>query len=53
MPFKLNMATFQIRIMAITPATASHKARHPSCNFSVFMEKIPIKTRGCEMSATP
>src|SRR3974377_2263570 len=37
MPFKLNMATFQISIMTITPAMASHKARHPSCNFSVFI----------------
>ena len=33
MPFKLSMTTFQISIMTITPAMASHKARHPSCNF--------------------
>ena len=39
MPFKLSMTTFQISIMTITPAMASHKARHPSCNFSVFMTK--------------
>jgi hypothetical protein len=40
MPFKLSMTTFQISIIAITPAMASHKARHPSCNFSVFMAKV-------------
>jgi hypothetical protein len=39
-PFKLSMTTFQISIMAITPAMASHKARHPSCNFSVFMAEV-------------
>jgi len=36
-PFKLSIATFQISMIAITPAMASHNARHPSCNFSVFM----------------
>jgi hypothetical protein len=29
-PFKLSIITFQISIMAITPAMASHKDRHPS-----------------------
>jgi hypothetical protein len=37
------MTTFQISIMAITPAMASHKARHPSCNFSVFMAEVRSK----------
>jgi len=37
-PFKLNISTFHVRVMAITPAIASHKVRHPSpSNFSVFM----------------
>jgi len=52
-PFKLSMTTFQITMMAITPAIASHKARHPWCNFSVFMPKVRSKLRGCGMSATP
>src|SRR6516162_8544688 len=43
MPFKLSMTTFQISMMAITPAMASHKARHPSCNFSVFMAEVRSK----------
>jgi hypothetical protein len=29
-PFKLSISTFHISIMAITPAIASHKLRHPS-----------------------
>jgi hypothetical protein len=29
-PFKLSITTFQISKMAITPAMASHKDRHPS-----------------------
>jgi len=40
MPFKLSMTTFQISMTASTPAMASHKARHPSCNLSVFMAKV-------------
>jgi hypothetical protein len=37
-PFKLSMSTFHVSVMAITPAIASHKVRHPSpSNFSVFM----------------
>jgi hypothetical protein len=37
-PFKLSISTFHVRVMAITPAIASHKVRHPSLpsNFSVF-----------------
>jgi hypothetical protein len=30
-PFKLSMSTFQVSIIAMTPAIASHKVRHPSC----------------------
>jgi len=37
MPWKPSMTTFQMSIIAMTPGMASHKARHPSCNFSVFM----------------
>jgi hypothetical protein len=29
-PFKLSISTFQVSIMVITPAIASHKVRHPS-----------------------
>ena len=29
-PFKLNIRTFHVSVMAITPAIASHKVRHPS-----------------------
>ena len=29
-PFKLSISTFHVSVMAITPAIASHKARHPS-----------------------
>src|SRR5215472_6523288 len=37
-PFKLSISTFHVSVMAITPAIASHKVRHPSpSNFSVFM----------------
>jgi len=37
-PFKLSISTFHASVMAITPAIASHKVRHPSpSNFSVFM----------------
>jgi hypothetical protein len=28
--FKLSMSTFHVSVMAITPAIASHKVRHPS-----------------------
>jgi hypothetical protein len=38
--FKLSISTFHVSVMAITPAIASHKVRHPSwgpSNFSVFM----------------
>jgi len=48
MPFKLSMTTFQISIMAITPAMASHRARHPSCNFSVFTAKVRSKLVAAE-----
>ena len=48
MPFKLSRTTFQISIIAITPAMASHKARHPSCNFSVFMAKVRSKLVAAE-----
>jgi hypothetical protein len=38
MPFKLSISTFHVSVMAITPAIASHKVRHPSLsNFSVFI----------------
>jgi hypothetical protein len=30
-PFKLIISTFHASVMAITPAIASHKVRHPSC----------------------
>jgi diacylglycerol kinase len=30
MPFKLSISTFHVSVMASTPATASHKAFHPS-----------------------
>ena len=30
MPFKVSISTFHVRVMAITPAIASHKVRHPS-----------------------
>jgi hypothetical protein len=37
-PSKLSISTFHVSVMAITPAIASHKVRHPSpSNFSVFM----------------
>ena len=37
-PFKLNISTFHVSVMASTPAIASHIVRHPSSsNFSVFM----------------
>jgi hypothetical protein len=29
-PFKLSISTFHVNVMAITPAMASHKVRHPS-----------------------
>jgi hypothetical protein len=29
-PFKLSISTFHVSVMAITPAIASHKVRHPS-----------------------
>jgi hypothetical protein len=29
-PFKLNIRIFHVNVMAITPAIASHKIRHPS-----------------------
>jgi hypothetical protein len=29
-PFKLSISAFHVSVMAITPATASHKVRHPS-----------------------
>ena len=29
-PFKLSITTFHVRVMAITPAIASHRVRHPS-----------------------
>ena len=29
-PFKLSISTFHVSVMAITPATAIHKVRHPS-----------------------
>jgi hypothetical protein len=29
-PFKLSISTFHVSVMASTPATASHKAFHPS-----------------------
>jgi len=28
-PFKLSISTFHVSVMAITPAIASHKVRHP------------------------
>jgi hypothetical protein len=39
-PFKLTISTFHVNVMAITPAIAIHKVRHPSrspSNFSAFM----------------
>jgi hypothetical protein len=37
-PFKVSISTFHVSVMAITPAIASHKVRHPSpSNFSVLM----------------
>jgi hypothetical protein len=39
-PFKLSISTFHVSVMAITPAIASHKVRHPSwspSNFSAFI----------------
>ena len=46
-PFKLSISTFHVSVMAITPAIASHKVRHPSpSNFSVFMAP-PMKRVGC------
>jgi hypothetical protein len=38
-PFKLSISTFHVSVIAITPAIASHKVRHPSLpsNFSMFM----------------
>ena len=39
-PFKLSISTFHVSVMAITPAIASHKVRHPSwspSNFPMFM----------------
>jgi hypothetical protein len=42
-PFKLNITTLHVSIMAITPAIAIHKVRHPSCNFSVFITKVRSK----------
>jgi len=45
-PFKLNIR-FHVRVMAITPAIASHKVRHPSpSNFSVFMVPRQIGVHG-------
>ena len=29
-PFKLTISTFHVSVMAITPAIAIHKVRHPS-----------------------
>ena len=29
-PFKLSISTFHASVMAITPAIANHKVRHPS-----------------------
>ena len=29
-PLKLSISTFHVSVMAITPAIASHKVRHPS-----------------------
>jgi hypothetical protein len=39
-PFKLSMSTFQVSIIAMTPAIASHKVRHPSWNFWIFIVKV-------------
>ena len=48
-PFKLSISTFHVSVMAITPAIASHKVRHPSwspSNFSAFMAS-DLKKIGC------
>ena len=54
-PFKLSISTFHVSVMAITPAIASHKVRHPSSspsNFSAFMasdfKKLAAVTPGDE-----
>ena len=49
--FRFSISTFHVSVMAITPAIASHKVRHPSpSNFSVFLaSRLAAVTskRGC------
>jgi len=55
-PCKPSMSTFHVSVMASTPATASHKAFHPSWrrpNFSLSKICVAYRSEGTCISVSP
>jgi hypothetical protein len=55
-PFKLSISTFHASVMAITPAIANHKVRHPSwwaSSFSALMVCVAYRSEWTCMSVSP